>query len=637
MINYLEDKEIMIILKKYINMEKPEYAILIDGPWGSGKTYFINNIFSKHLQKEKQEFSRISLYGITEKKEIDNKITESILESSHPKYGKLLANTFNNIGNLSNLINNTIPRPITKVIGKINIKNLLSKLQDIDNHIIIFDDLERCNLEIKVILGYINEYLENKNNKIIIVANQKEIFKSKQMNNIELKYLTVKPYNKNVYSQSEINGIQYAFNHTKDYLKDNIEKTTLDKRIMDLFSEEIVYKEIKEKVIGKEIYYSPNIELICKNLSKKLNCNLSKKILNNNAKEIAEKMISKNHFNIRTLKLVIVKFEEIVDGLNEYDIKEDNDYEKILKSILLYLLEAYILKKKKDEIYKWIGNAEYDLQYGIHKFRFIDEMIITENINYESINTCLKEYSKEIKSDIESNHNDPIYILKNHYTEIEDEEILEYSNQIYNKLEKKEYDKSNYPKIIYVLLIIKTLDLKDFEINKYINIMEKNLQEISQEHNFENEFFYNGFNIYDEKIRKEYEQFVKKFEQISDTTVSVKIRESINNIIKEKENWGQDLKSYFSTSNPYRHNTKLFLALDVNNLIEVFKISKAKDIAAFRDVILTIDISQDEVTPVKSLIIELEKLVQTEQRKTQKLNFEYLIDNLKEKLKYIGS
>ncbi len=639
MINYLNDEEIMTILKKYINMAKTEYAILIDGDWGTGKTYFINNVFIKYLEQDNKAFSKVSLYGITKKKEIDNKITESILEKAHPKYGKLLANTFNNIDSISSLINKAIPKSINEIVGTIDVKKLLCKLQDVDNHIIIFDDLERCNLEINVILGYINEYIENKNNKVIIIANQKEISKSKKMNNLELKYLAVKPYNKQIYSQYEKDFAQYAstFGKVKNTQDDSIEKNILDNRVLELFSEDIMYKEIKEKVIGKEIYYLPNIEQISRELSRKLECKLSKTILDNNAKEIARKMNYENHNNVRTLKLVIEKFEEITNKLEEYDIKTDNNYEKILTSILLYLLEAYIKKKKEDEIYNWTGNAEYDLQYEQHKFRFIDDMILTERVDYESVNRCLKEYSKEINSKIETNIDEPVYILKNHYFELEDDEIIKYIDEVYNKLKNKEYNKVDYPKIVYVLLIIKNLGITELEISKCINLMKINLKEINQEHTLQDDLFYSGFNIQNAEIRKEYNQIIKELEETLNTTVSIKIRKNLNDIINGEENWGQNFKSYFLSRNSYRNNIKLFLELNINNLIDVFRISKTKDIVAFRKVIYNMDISKDEVEIVKLLITELEDLVKTEQRKTQKLNFEYLIDNLNEKLKFVSS
>src|SRR5690606_22201504 len=39
----------------------------------------------------------------------------------------------------------------------------------------IFDDLERCDLPINRVLGYINEFVEHEDRKVIIIANEKEI------------------------------------------------------------------------------------------------------------------------------------------------------------------------------------------------------------------------------------------------------------------------------------------------------------------------------------------------------------------------------------------------------------------------------------------------------------------------------
>lgn len=39
----------------------------------------------------------------------------------------------------------------------------------------IFDDLERCDIPINKTLGYINQFVEHKGKKAIIIANEKEI------------------------------------------------------------------------------------------------------------------------------------------------------------------------------------------------------------------------------------------------------------------------------------------------------------------------------------------------------------------------------------------------------------------------------------------------------------------------------
>ena len=45
------------------------------------------------------------------------------------------------------------------------------------DYVIVFDDLERCEMPISETLGYINDYVEHKNVKCVIVANEQEINK----------------------------------------------------------------------------------------------------------------------------------------------------------------------------------------------------------------------------------------------------------------------------------------------------------------------------------------------------------------------------------------------------------------------------------------------------------------------------
>ena len=51
----------------------------------------------------------------------------------------------------------------------------LSDIKDVKESIIVFDDLERCEIEINKVLGMINNLVEHNDVRIILVANQKEI------------------------------------------------------------------------------------------------------------------------------------------------------------------------------------------------------------------------------------------------------------------------------------------------------------------------------------------------------------------------------------------------------------------------------------------------------------------------------
>ena len=62
---FLKDEEIIKIISEYIENKNTDYAIMIDGEWGSGKTHFIlkklkvelNNVWKKNKKEIKFFFA----------------------------------------------------------------------------------------------------------------------------------------------------------------------------------------------------------------------------------------------------------------------------------------------------------------------------------------------------------------------------------------------------------------------------------------------------------------------------------------------------------------------------------------------------------------------------------------------------
>lgn len=52
---------------------------------------------------------------------------------------------------------------------------IFTKNFKIENIVFVFDDLERCSCPIEEIFGYLNTFIEQNKNKIILIANEKEI------------------------------------------------------------------------------------------------------------------------------------------------------------------------------------------------------------------------------------------------------------------------------------------------------------------------------------------------------------------------------------------------------------------------------------------------------------------------------
>ena len=57
------------------------------------------------------------------------------------------------------------------------------------DYILIFDDLERCSINIINLLGYINFFVEHQSYKVILIANEKELKKTKKYKTIKEKLI----------------------------------------------------------------------------------------------------------------------------------------------------------------------------------------------------------------------------------------------------------------------------------------------------------------------------------------------------------------------------------------------------------------------------------------------------------------
>lgn len=140
-----------------------EYAVMITGKWGCGKTHFI-----KHYQGKNKElkFLHISLYGITKFSEIDDLLFSELIDkkTNSKRWGSLVG--FFRKVECPKIKEYFKFKGAEKMIFKHFLKN---------NYILVFDDLERCSIPLVETLGYINSFVEFQNQKVILISNEEEI------------------------------------------------------------------------------------------------------------------------------------------------------------------------------------------------------------------------------------------------------------------------------------------------------------------------------------------------------------------------------------------------------------------------------------------------------------------------------
>jgi len=154
-------------LTEYLNYYKtcdaPGYAVLVTGEWGTGKTYQIKKALKKC------EYYYVSLYG---------------LQSAADIHSEILAVADPNLEAARGIIKNiskatTDARGVYAISGALfsGTVNAMLRKKLKPNRVLIFDDLERCGLNLKDTLGVINTYVEHYGFRVIVVAHDKKLTK----------------------------------------------------------------------------------------------------------------------------------------------------------------------------------------------------------------------------------------------------------------------------------------------------------------------------------------------------------------------------------------------------------------------------------------------------------------------------
>lgn len=232
------NKHIEEYLDYYFNDDKKKlnYAIMINGAWGSGKTWFINQYIDK-LKNLNRKPIYVSLNGIKNIEQLDGLIYSELYPVLNGKTGKSI---WKGMGTLLKGM-------------KIDLTGFdFDKFYRIkDSVVIFFDDMERCKIDLEELFGHINNFVENIGVKVVVVADENQIENKK--------YLKIKE-----------KLIDATFNYTEDLtvVIDSIIREVIDnelRRLLESNKENIIrlfsvagYKNLrslKQTIYGFENFY----------------------------------------------------------------------------------------------------------------------------------------------------------------------------------------------------------------------------------------------------------------------------------------------------------------------------------------------------------------------------------------------
>lgn len=147
-------------LEYYCSLERPGYAVLVTGAWGIGKTFQVKEC----IPDEKRYY--VSLFGVQTVEQLHAEVfaVASPVISKADATMRKVADAAANAGGVFGFAG-AVPSILNAVLRR--------KIKP--DRTLVFDDLERSELELKDALGAINSYVEQQGFKVVVIAHDEKM------------------------------------------------------------------------------------------------------------------------------------------------------------------------------------------------------------------------------------------------------------------------------------------------------------------------------------------------------------------------------------------------------------------------------------------------------------------------------
>lgn len=446
------------VILNYLKNDKTNSALMLTAPWGTGKSYFINHTLQENFNND---LIIISLYGLNDLTEL----SKSIYLELRLKLFKL--RKFAKKRNAKHL-----PEVYAtgKIIGKSIIKSVISlfslnfdisdsdlkklyKSIDLTGKLLVFEDIERSQIDLIELMGFINNLVVQDNAKVLLVANEEEILR--------------------------------------------------------LTKEKETYERVKEKTINDTILFECDYAVAVKNIIAEFNNDILNLVTDDiSIKEIVGIFKEVNIYNLRSFKYACQKTIEIFEFIKEIlDLR--------FKKALFYGNIAFCLKYKNGEnlILKNDNELLYDLgtrKYPLYMFCYL--YIVFHNVIEDKLNNIYEIYNeKELYDKYKSINDEDVNIIRNFYTE-SDIQVKQAINNLCEKLN----DINNVSFYIYDELIVNLFHIQivlDIDIEDLKNKILLNLSKCKTK--ILKLFYLNNSNCFrNTTIEQQFNEYMDKINQI---------------------------------------------------------------------------------------------------------------------------
>ena len=584
----MHNKEIENVIAEYLENPKAEYAVMINGDWGSGKTYFLTHSLMKIIEtidsgkNKRRKYAYVSLYGVKSIEDISKDIIFQCFGKNHKKKIATADTVMETASNILTASLGVVSIDLSKV------KSTLAKI-DINNWILCFDDLERCCLPINQMLGYMNHLVEHNKCKVIVLANEKEIGKITLNQRLEDKYHVILSGRKLLWNEE---------NNSKVDKGEGISVEDLQKGTVTLFNEDILYKSIREKVIGLTIKYEPEMEVVYDSLILDYGKNeKSKKYLTENKEKILKYFANKECYNLRTLICVLGHIQKVYDEMisNKYDTVKY--FDKIMELFLKYIVFFTIYYRNGGKVSDLgltteIGYVELgrNIYSRIRGFKCLEKYCTTLSFSEEDFSRVVVTLRQECEEEEKRYKKSKVGLAKAYgelmyWWEKEDDDVRKLIEQIRIEIKQDKYPFNSYQGIIGQLLVLEHYGYEIGDMNTLIDEMNQNIEKSDEIVDIErNSFSFEG----DTLSRAKYEEYVSKLKLKSENKNHTIKESEVSQCMASKE-WAEKLLDYCDKHfNEFLSRYGFIDLLDIEKKKKKIRSATAKELYLVKDMFKTV-------------------------------------------------
>ena len=590
-------EELVDSILDYVRADYTDYAIMINGEWGSGKTYFWNHkirnkIESLQLNGRKYTTIYMSLYGISNLEDISKKIfieTTQLMDKNLRKFmdanGQTTIPEYAKTGlDMANFFG------VTQNGDKIDYSDFFST----DDKVLCFDDLERANVDVIDILGYINNFVEHDHIKTIIICNEKELSTKLKSSNLEMKtfiatYLLDKQGELNTTDKPMVEKIQNKIEHVFDKAND--------------------YERIKEKLIGETFEYAPKFDYIINGILMRYENNPDLiRFLRENTRLIILTFERSGTRNLRILKHALNDFQKVYEMVEKnypntnnrvmqtmliftiaisfeikagkitkdkfVNIKDNEEYKSILVSSRTLMDNRQFYIKEFDSNYYYNFKAEYRF------FKFIEYYVRTRIFDMK----LFKENMVTIRNTVDTD-NLPGYkrLLTEEYWKISDDEFDKIIKEVLENVKNGELELIDIVKIYAYFSYFSRKGLIEYDIKTLKSVFFNGMNLSSLKSQYCNNVEEELSKVAIEQVEEDMDDIIKHFDSLNSQLLDKMYKEKAEEIFKCIP---MRMENFYEKFDRECMNIPIFKYYDVYQLFQRISCASNEDIVLIKEKLL---------------------------------------------------